>query len=118
VDQFTKDDPAVCFGEAELSGARIEGKRDRPQGGPSLRRAVVLIDGSGSMAGRLDGQSKLDLARQAARTFIDSMPPNVEASLIVFGQRGNNTRSGKAQSCAAVDTLAPMTLTTPLSLRP
>jgi len=61
------------------------------------------------MAGRLDGRSKLDLARQAARNFIDSLPPDVETGLIVFGQQGDNTAAGKRQSCSAVDTLVPAT---------
>nr|WP_281351968.1 VWA domain-containing protein [Microvirga makkahensis] len=68
-----------------------------------------MIDGSGSMAGRLNGRTKLDLARQAARTFIDSLPSDAEASGIAFGQQGNNTRAGKEQSCSAINTLAAMT---------
>jgi len=108
VDQFVRKDAETCFGEVDLSLARVEGKQE-VSGSALLRRAIVLIDGSGSMAGRLDGRSKLDLARQAARTFIDSLPPDVEISLIVFGQQGDNTRTGKKRSCSAVDTLVPMT---------
>lgn len=108
VGQFIRDDAEACFGEANLSLARMEGKQE-VSGSALLRRAIVLVDGSGSMAGRLNGRSKLDLARQAARTFIASLPADVEASVIAFGQQGNNTRAGKEQSCSAIDTLAPMT---------
>jgi len=108
VDQFIRKDAETCFSAVDLSSARVEGKQEI-SGSALLRRAIILVDGSGSMAGRLDGRSKLDLARQAARTFIDSLPPDVETSLIVFGLQGDNTRTGKEQSCSAVDTLAPMT---------
>jgi len=110
LDGFIKDDPATCFGGAELKSAEMERKGEHGAAGPPpLRRAVVLIDGSGSMNARLDGQSKLDLARQAARTFIDTLPPDVEVSVIAFGQQGDNSPAGKARSCSAIDTLMPMT---------
>ncbi len=108
VDQFIRKDVETCFSELALSLARIEGKQE-VSGSALLRRAIVLIDGSGSMAGQVDGRSKLDLARQAARNFVDSLPADVEASLVVFGQQGDNTQAGKEQSCSAVDTLVPMT---------
>ncbi|MFG1466023.1 VWA domain-containing protein [Xanthobacter sp. DSM 24535] len=108
LDRFIKDDPATCIGEADLMTAQMEQKNETT-GSQPLRRAVILIDGSRSMNGRLDGHRKLDLARQAAKAFIDTLPPDVEASLVAFGQQGNNTKAGKTRSCAAIDTLMPMT---------
>jgi Ca-activated chloride channel family protein len=71
-------------------------------------RVIVMIDGSGSMAGRMGGRTKLELAREAALGFVDGLPASVQTSLLVFGQQGSNSQAGKAKSCSAIDVLAPM----------
>ncbi|MDV3456213.1 VWA domain-containing protein [Sphingomonas sp. HF-S4] len=109
VAQFTTEDPDRCFAEVGLDRPKLEARTDDGLGPrvPSVR-VVVAIDGSGSMAGRIGGQTKLDLARDAATRFLDGLPSSVEASLLVFGQQGDNSEAGKARSCAGVDLLAPM----------
>lgn len=109
VAQFATEDPEACFDNGvalahpDLKG-RVEGF------GPRVppARVAVMIDGSGSMAGRIGGRTKLELAHEAARSFVDALPPSVQASLLVFGQQGDNSPAGKARSCAALDVLAPM----------
>jgi hypothetical protein len=109
VAQFTKKDPEACFKkdvalkQPELKGpARDIGPRVPPT------RVIVMIDGSGSMAGRMRGRTKLELAREAALGFVDGLPASVQTSLLVFGQQGNNGQTGKTKSCSAIDVLAPM----------
>ncbi|MDG2534358.1 VWA domain-containing protein [Sphingomonas sp. HITSZ_GF] len=109
VGQFATGNPDGCFQEVALERPRLESRT--PDGiGPSIApvRVVVAIDGSGSMAGRIGGQTKLDLAREAATRFVDGLPASVEAALLVFGQQGDNSEAGKARSCAAVDLIAPL----------
>ncbi|MET0272197.1 MAG: VWA domain-containing protein [Phenylobacterium sp.] len=108
VDSFITEDADKCFGEVELEQAKLEGRRNPI--GPAVppTRVIVAVDGSGSMAGRIGGQTKLELARQAALGFVDGLPAAVPASLLVFGQQGDNSAAGKAKSCAGVDVLAPM----------
>jgi Ca-activated chloride channel family protein len=109
VGQFTTENPDRCFQEVGLNRPEL---KLRTSDGIEPRippvRVVVAIDGSGSMAGRIGGQTKLDLAREAATRFVDGLPSSVEASLLVFGQQGDNSEAGKAKSCAGVDLLAPM----------
>lgn len=109
VAQFTTANPDSCFKEVELTQPELE-PRAGDDIGPRVppARVVVAIDGSGSMAGRIGGKTKLDLAREAATRFVDGLAPSVEASLLVFGQQGDNSEAGKAKSCAGVDLLAPM----------
>jgi Ca-activated chloride channel family protein len=76
----------------------------------SPTRVIVMIDGSGSMAGRMGGKTKLELARGAALSFVQGLPASVHASLLVFGQQGNNSEGGKAKSCSAIDIVAPMSI--------
>jgi Ca-activated chloride channel family protein len=93
----------VALKQPKLKGpARDIGPRVPPT------RVIVMIDGSGSMAGRMGGRTKLELAREAALGFVDGLPASVQTSLLVFGQQGNNSQAGKAQSCSAIDVLAPM----------
>ena len=107
--RFISDDPDRCFAEVGLDQPKLETRagEDISSRVPPVR-VVVAIDGSGSMAGRIGGQTKLDLAREAATRFLDGLPSTVEASLLVFGQQGDNKTAGKARSCAGVDVLSPM----------
>ncbi len=106
---FTTADQARCFGDAKLGGAEMQARQDAPfTVPPGTTRVVLAIDGSGSMAARIGGHSKLDLAKESTLAFIDGLDPAVDVSLIGFGLRGDNKDSGKAQSCAAIDQLAPM----------
>lgn len=106
---FTTKDPDTCFKEdVALRSPELRG----PEGGLGPRvpptRVIVMIDGSGSMAGTMGGRTKLELAREAALGFIDGLPASVQTSLLVFGQQGDNSQAGKARSCSAIDVLAPM----------
>ncbi|MBO9557712.1 MAG: VWA domain-containing protein [Caulobacter sp.] len=108
VDSFITENPDRCFGKVELEQAALEMRRNPI--GPTVppTRVIIAIDGSGSMAGRIGDQTKLELARQSALGFIDGLPSTVQASLLVFGQHGDNSEAGKAKSCRGVDVLAPM----------
>ncbi|MGC4253081.1 MAG: VWA domain-containing protein [Sphingobium sp.] len=109
VDSFITRDPDECFGAVKLEQPRLDARGGAPFGpGVAPARVIVAIDGSGSMAGRIGGQTKLELARQAALSFLDGLPPTVEASLLTFGQQGDNSEAGKARSCAGVDMLVPL----------
>jgi Ca-activated chloride channel family protein len=105
---FITEDADACFGDVQMTQPALEAKDGSSVPRATPVRVVVAVDGSGSMAGRLDGQSKLEMARRAALGFVDGLPASVEASLLVFGQQGSNDEAGKTRSCAAVDMLAPM----------
>lgn len=109
VGQFITDNPDRCFADVRLDRPQLQTQAGDDLG-PRISpvRVVVAIDGSGSMAGRIGGQTKLDLARDSVARFVDGLPSPVEASLIVFGQQGDNSDAGKARSCAGIDVLAPM----------
>jgi len=109
VARFTKTNPEACFKkDVALTQPELKGPaRDiAPRSPPT--RLIVMIDGSGSMAGRMGGRTKLELAREAALGFVDGLPVSVQTSLLVFGQQGNNSQAGKTKSCSAIDVLAPM----------
>ena len=50
-------------------------------------RFYIILDASGSMLDTMDGQMKFDIARGAVQSLIDSLPPNSEVALRVYGHR-------------------------------
>lgn len=106
--QMAAGDPEACFKEAELRDADFRTRESANVARPPTRM-IVAIDASGSMAGRVGEERKLDLAKKAAAAFVDKVPSEVEAGLLVFGQAGNNTQAGKSASCQAVDLATPLT---------
>jgi len=108
VQAMTVDDPATCFGTADLRTASFAGREDAPAPVPPAR-VVIAVDASGSMAGRVGGATKLALAKTAASGFLDGLPAAAEAGVLVFGQAGSNLASGKDASCRAVALATPLT---------
>ena len=64
---------------------------------------VLLLDASGSMAGQLSGRSKMSIAKRESLRFLKALQKDVPVGMIVYGHKGNNTKKGKAESCASVE---------------
>ena len=41
-------------------------------------RAIIVLDASGSMWGQIDGQPKLEIARQTLKTVLQTVPADME----------------------------------------
>ncbi len=115
---FTRAQQDSCFSDVLPTEARIEARAgDVFAPPPGVTHVVVAIDGSGSMAAKIGGRSKLALAKEATLEFIDGLGAKVEASVLAFGSQGDNKDSGKQRSCSAIDQLAPMSLDRPTQRR-
>lgn len=68
-----------------------------------ISRVVLALDASGSMAGRIGGQTKMDIARDAATDFVSHLDEDIELGLVLFGHTGTNQQSGRADSCRGVE---------------
>jgi Ca-activated chloride channel family protein len=80
----------------------------RPASGePAVERkqlnVVVALDSSGSMAGRIAGEIKMDAAKGAVSRFLAGLPKGARVGLVVYGHRGANDDAGKSASCAGVE---------------
>ncbi|WP_377510292.1 VWA domain-containing protein [Octadecabacter sp. R77987] len=62
---------------------------------------ILAIDASGSMAGSLGGETKMEIAKREAVSFLADLDENIAVGLVVYGHRGNNGQDGKAESCAS-----------------
>ncbi|WP_078592460.1 VWA domain-containing protein [Evansella clarkii] len=63
----------------------------------------ILLDASGSMAGQLEGRTKMELAKEAVADFAAELPEEANVSLRVYGHKGNNRADGKEESCGSTE---------------
>ena len=86
---------------------------------------MIIMDGSGSMWGQIDGKSKMSIARTALRDLVDGLPSSAYTGLMAYGHRRKGDCSdieilqspapgAKAEIIGAVDAITP-TGKTPLS---
>ncbi|OJV20500.1 MAG: hypothetical protein BGO21_07935 [Dyadobacter sp. 50-39] len=69
---------------------------------------LLMLDVSGSMAARLGGVPKIDIAKMSLLKYASSVPESIRLGLLVYGHQGNNEQSGKAESCAGIEVMAPI----------
>ena len=48
---------------------------------------MIVLDGSGSMWGQIDGKPKIAIARETLEQVVEQIPPTTELGLIVYGHR-------------------------------
>lgn len=53
----------------------------------AAERAVIVLDASGSMWGQIDGKPKLEIARDALRKVLKTVPADTELGLMAYGHR-------------------------------
>jgi Ca-activated chloride channel family protein len=64
-------------------------------------RIMLVLDASGSMWGKLEGKTKIEIARDVIADFLDKLDPNVEIGLVVYGHR-------RKSDCKDIETLIPI----------
>ncbi len=69
-------------------------------GALAAEQAMLVLDASGSMWGRIDGRAKIAIARESVRTMLGEWDPSIELGLIAYG----HSRKG---DCADIEVLAP-----------
>jgi len=78
-----------------------------PQAAPSVAassgpaRMVLVLDGSGSMWGQIDGKAKIAIAKEVMAELIDQIPKDFHTGLTVYGHR----RKG---DCQDIEMLMPV----------
>ncbi|MBA3275285.1 MAG: VWA domain-containing protein [Chloroflexia bacterium] len=72
----------------------------------------LILDSSGSMADVTNtGEPRIDAAKRVLNDVIEAIPddrPEVNVGFRVFGHLGNNTESGRAESCQSSDLTVPI----------
>jgi len=65
---------------------------------------VIVLDASGSMAGKMGGQVKMDLAERVVKDLVDNMPAEMNVGLIVYGSKSPRQKN----DCKDIDLLMPV----------
>ncbi|MBN2908943.1 VWA domain-containing protein [Polycladomyces sp. WAk] len=68
---------------------------------------AILLDASGSMAGKIDGKTKMEQAKEAIGRFASQLPDGTTVSLRVYGHKGTNQAKDKAMSCNSSEVVYP-----------
>ncbi|MGB3391367.1 MAG: VWA domain-containing protein [Pseudaminobacter sp.] len=66
----------------------------------AAERAIIVLDGSGSMWGQIEGVPKLEIARNALRDVLENAPAGLELGLMAYGHREKG-------NCADIELLVP-----------
>jgi hypothetical protein len=73
---------------------------------------LIVLDVSGSMAGKIagKGKTKLEQARQAVHRYLETVPPIelMQVGLLVYGHHGDNKPASRAEGCQAIELLRPL----------
>lgn len=104
--KFLEDfDPSI---EAVLSdmpgGMKIDSNGDVGM----TANIAILLDASGSMAQKIGGKTKMELAKEAIDQFVSSMPEEANVMLRVYGHKGSNNDSDKKLSCGSTEVVYEM----------
>jgi len=66
-------------------------------------QVILAIDASGSMAGKTGDETKMQAAKRETLAFMNALESDVPVGLIAYGHKGNNTDTGKAESCVGIE---------------
>ena len=85
------------------AGANGNNLETRPQ------NILLMLDSSGSMKAMAGGgKTKIDAAKNALNGYVSNAPEKIRFGFLVYGHKGSNQESGKAESCVGIDVLAPL----------
>ena len=65
----------------------------------AAEKVILILDSSGSMAGKIKGQRKIDIARTAVNNLVSTMQPGTELGVMAYGHR-------RKDDCSDIQTLA------------
>ncbi|MDD0821052.1 VWA domain-containing protein [Bacillus cereus] len=68
----------------------------------------ILLDASGSMAGKVNGEVKMEAAKKAIYNYLDKIPDNANVMLRVYGHKGSNNENDKSLSCESSEVMYPL----------
>lgn len=70
------------------------------QDNPVSQNVLLILDGSGSMWAKVDGEFKINMARQSIGHLLEKLPPDAKLGLIAYGHR-------RKEDCSDIEVLLP-----------
>ena len=66
----------------------------------AAERTIIVLDASGSMWAKIDGKSRIEIAKETVKTVIGNLPSDMELGLMAYGHRDKG-------SCTDIELLVP-----------
>ncbi len=85
--------PAVLASAILLAASGVVAAQQQP-------RTLIVMDGSGSMWGQIEGRPKLQIARETVAAVLGSLPADQELGLIAYGHRSKG-------DCSDIELIVP-----------
>lgn len=96
-----------CLEELDCPG--IDPSQEVPAFEEDQQNTLLMLDSSGSMAGRAGGgKTKIEAAKDALERFATATPDSIDQGLLVYGQTGSNRPEDKAESCRGPEVISPI----------
>ena len=96
------------FSDCSLKISTANSCAKAPEESTKKKNIVLILDASGSMAGLVGGNVKMEAAKNAAKNFISTLDANYNLSFVLYGHKGDNTPGGKAASCSGIEEIYPL----------
>jgi Ca-activated chloride channel homolog len=74
----------------------------------TAEKAIILLDASSSMLQQADGRTKMEIAKDAVKSFAKTIGQSSEVSLVVYGHQGSDSDADKEASCSGIEEVYPM----------
>lgn len=97
---FLKGLKYSAFGSPDIKDERFHFKENL--------NVKIIIDASGSMAGLVNGKTKMEIAKETIESFVASLPEETNIGLRVYGHKGTGTDKDKKLSCSSSELVYPL----------
>ncbi|WP_026582824.1 vWA domain-containing protein [Bacillus sp. J33] len=88
------------IGDPEMENTRYQFKENL--------NVEILLDASGSMAGKVNGKIKMDAAKESISKFVQSLPKEANVGIRVYGHKGTGSDKDKTLSCSSSEMMYPI----------
>lgn len=92
---------------APSAGAQDTSPAPAP-GGTGKARTAVVMDASSSMLEPDEDGTRLDVAKRAATSLVDSLPDDAEVGMLAYGAGESDAPDNREAGCRDIHTLAPV----------
>ena len=102
------EDFDISFEEVEAYEKYQEESEDGEEKKEGPLNVAILLDASGSMAGKVSGTDKMTAAKEALKKFAGGLPEDANVMLRVYGHKGSNADKDKKVSCESTEVMYPL----------
>lgn len=92
--EYEEFDPSFDVGDAPDDQDSNESKEEKEK-----LHVALLMDASGSMGARVNGEVKMKSAKDALKEFASDLPNDAKTLLRVYGYKGTGSQEDKKKSC-------------------